>query len=437
MITVVDDVPEADIDLGEGSVLHDETPGDDGDDDTNSSSVKARFAVLEGTGQTGDDPDVSGDSNGVVLGNGAIGYAHDDSDVVEDDSIIGADAPASVRQFTLTVLNANSGLETTDGSDVLLEAYDNGTPGDPTDDLVIGRVSGGTFNGKIAFAVHIDQDGEISVAQYLSLRHPIFPNDHDEEINLGNSIGATLTVIDSDGDTDTDTVAIGTRIRFDDDGPEVDAKLVSGAHVIHDETPGVDDPDDDVPTTPALLTLFAGVNPTGDDPHVADNPIGFAQSAGSILQITTADYGADGPGSALSYSLVLDGNNVHSGLETTDGRDIHLFKEGNIIVGRYDAPGDGNDDITGSDPAAFAIHIDPATGQITIVQWVSLNHPDEDNHDDTVTLDDDTLVRQGDDHRRRPGHRFRRRRHRQGDPVRGRRTGDPRRHAECDVPARP
>ena len=32
------------------------------------------------------------------------------------------------------------------------------------------------------------------------------------------------------------------------------------------------------------------------------------------------------------------GNGTNSGLETTDGKDIYLFKEGDLIVGRYDGP---------------------------------------------------------------------------------------------------
>src|SRR5690606_804398 len=56
-----------------------------------------------------------------------------------------------------------------------------------------------------------------------------------------------------------------------------------------------------------------------------------------------------------------------------------------------DSPSDGNSIITSSDPAAFAVAFDPATGKLALVQFVSLWHPNDDNPDDTVTLDSNSL----------------------------------------------
>ncbi|WP_291865952.1 DUF5801 repeats-in-toxin domain-containing protein [Bradyrhizobium sp.] len=409
-VTVTDDVPEADIDLKGSSVTVDESAGNQADD-TTSSSVKALFASLENSGIVGDDPDVAGDSNGGTSGNGAIAYARSDFAVVINDSDIGADSPPYPHQFTLSVAGGDgtaSGLFVTDGSPIILSSA-NG--------LIIGTVSGGTFNGKVAFAIAIESNGEVSVAQYLSLKHDDRGDSNETNDNGNNSndaspddpltiqqtlngkIIATLTVTDSDGDQSSNSVNIGNLINFLDDGPSVDLRVVHGAHLIHDETPGIDAPDDDVAGTTAfagltLATVFAAVDtPSGDDPDVTDNPIGYALATSPVFSFATQSYGADGAATAnpIRYELLLSSSNVHSGLVTTEGRDIHLFKEGNLIVGRYE-PADNNlPDGSSDEVAAFAISIDPATGQLAMVQYVSLRHPDDDNPDDTVHLDNHTL----------------------------------------------
>ncbi len=414
-VTITDDVPHADIDIGRGSVTIDETPGNQADD-TTSSSVRNLFANLEatfvnGVRLVGDDPDVSGDNNGGNSGNGGIAYAHSDFAVVVNDSVIGSDSPPYPHQFTLSVTNGNetaSGLFVTDGSPINLSMRDG---------LVIGTVVGGQFDGKVAFAIAIGADGEVSVAQYLSIRHDDRgdsneSNDNGSNYNdaspddpvtiqqtLNGKITATLTVTDSDGDQSSNSVNIGNLITFLDDGPSVDVKVVHDAHLIHDETPGIDAADDDVAGTTAfagstLAAVFSAVDtPRGDDPHVTDNPIGYALTNGTVFSLTTQNYGADGAAAVkpIQYELVLSSNNVHSGLQTTDGRDIHLFKEGNLIVGRYEVGGNNIPDGSSDEVAAFAISIDPATGQLAMVQYVSLHHPNEGNPDDTVQLNDGTL----------------------------------------------
>ena len=90
----------------------------------------------------------------------------------------------------------DSGLKTTAGLEISL-FLENG--------LIIGRVdnANGTSNasGQIAFAVALDQNGGMSVAQYLSLKHPIAGdgsnNSHDEPVNLGNLVKVVLTATDN------------------------------------------------------------------------------------------------------------------------------------------------------------------------------------------------------------------------------------------------
>src|SRR4029078_3374116 len=64
---------------------------------------------------------------------------------------------------------------------------------------------------------------------------------------------------------------------------------------------------------------------------------------------------------------------------TTDGKSIFLFKEGNLIVGRYET--DGVAGITTADPAAFVIAVASQTRQVSLAQYVSLHHGSVDTGD--------------------------------------------------------
>src|SRR5690606_15949563 len=140
------------------------------DSDTNSNAVKQQFAALEADAGivTGEDPHVS-------PANGAIGYARSILPVVFANAFglqTGADAPPANEQFSLHIFDTASGLTVTGGSQITLELYDNGTPDDTSDDLILGRVDGGEYDEQIAFAIAIDDEGRVSIAQYLSLEHP-------------------------------------------------------------------------------------------------------------------------------------------------------------------------------------------------------------------------------------------------------------------------
>ena len=406
-IQIRDDVPEAKIKLNDHKeVIHDETPGDDGDHDKSFGSLPGSAqTAFNGLASKGNDPDVTPGNP-----NDAIGYAHNSSSIVTTNfTELGADHPPAVSSLSLEINGVDgldSGLDVTDGASILL--YKEGN-------LIVGRVdpaSASVFAGKAAFAVHINQDGEISVGQWLSIKHDDI-NDHDENNDNGNNSGdeqdnpadnqspnpiqqtlsgkinAVYTLTDSDGDTDTDSVGVGSRIVFEDDGPDVKHLQTTGQVVTVDETSGTQN--DDVASTPALLALFAGVSTPGTDPHMSRQ---IAQSTGAIVSFSV-DYGADGPkpgqDNALVYTLHLSGSEVDSGLDTTEGKSIHLFKEGDLIVGRYED--DSGDNPEQDDPAAFAIYVDPATGQITVIQYVSLKHDDrgdnDENNDDGSNSNDD------------------------------------------------
>ena len=64
-------------------------------------------------------------------------------------------------------------------------------------------------------------------------------------------------------------------------------------------------------------------------------------------------------------------NGTNSGLQTTDNRQISLFNESGVIVGRMDTAG-GVADPAGT--VAFAISVNNA-GEVTVAQYLSLEHP--------------------------------------------------------------
>ena len=92
--------------------------------------------------------------------------------------------------------------------------------------------------GTVAFAISINNAGEVTVAQYLSLEHPIrAPRTTRRSISA--TVQAVVTVTDGDGDVATQNVAIGNAIQFQDDGPTA-AIVATGASVVLDESLGVD-----------------------------------------------------------------------------------------------------------------------------------------------------------------------------------------------------
>ena len=253
-----------------------------------------------------------------------------------------------------------------------------------------------------AFAIHIDPDTGVTHRRpVLSIKHDD-RGDNDEANDNGNNandalpddpltvqqliadsaLRVTVTVIDGDDDPVSQQFNIGDQIIFQDDGPSSASLSITSGTLIHDETVG-DDGNDDVNPSGTLDNLFSSVANKGNDPHVAnisgDDVIGYAQDTFTIN--ASVNYGADGPGAnSPQYALAISQEDVHSGLQTTEGLNIRLQNESGIIVGRVDANGDGV--VSTSDLAAFALRVDPATGQLTVVQYLSLKHDDRGDNDE-------------------------------------------------------
>ena len=121
------------------------------------------------------------------------------------------------------------------------------------------------------------------------------------------------------------------------------------------------------------------------------------------MTVTGGAFGADGPGTTSS---ALSVTNAASGLTLTDGTAITLSLVGGQIIGTVGADA-ANPSLTGK--VAFAIAIDPPTGQVYVAQYLSL-------HQDSATTAERPAVAggeigrgDGDADRRRRRHRSARR----------------------------
>ena len=198
------------------------------------------------------------------------------------------------------------------------------------------------------------------------------------------------------------TEEVGSFINFDDDGPSVSA-TASTNFVQHDETAGLqnggaDPADKDIAGNTAVIgsttvaTLFAGITSSGDPdvtPKDTGNAIGYARSGGSLLNAPGGGYGADGAGS-LVYALSVAPGGVDSGVETTSGTKVFLYAgsgpTAGLILGRV-----GNELAAGDTPnsggaIAFALAVNPATGEAFIAQYLSLKHGNTGSFDETINL---------------------------------------------------
>ena len=147
--------------------------------------------------------------------------------------------------------------------------------------------------------------------------------------------------------------------QIEDDGPNAVVANATPDTLVLDETRPVGSEEDGDSAPAGLATVTA---------NFADN---FAAAP---------DFGSDGPGSA-SYSLVLTGSNVASGLFALGVGGA----AGASIVLNQAAPGA---DIIGTVGGTeyFRISIDPATGVVTFSQSINVWHANTASDDDTSTL---------------------------------------------------
>jgi VCBS repeat-containing protein len=228
-----------------------------------------------------------------------------------------------------------------------------------------GNTITGSAGGQDYFTIAIDPaTGVVTFTQIRNVWHANTGSDDDSSTltldGAGEFLRVVQTVTDADGDTDTAFVDLGTgSFTIEDDGPTA-AISVAGLLVRHDETLGNDGDADDVA---GPLAAFAGITNVGDDPDVAGTgPIGFARD---LSGISSAGSSTGTDGGTIRFGIGVSAAGVDSGLDTTSGQSIFLFKEGDLVVGRVGGS---------SGAAAFAIAVDATTGAVSVVQYLSLAH---------------------------------------------------------------
>ncbi|WP_168878864.1 S-layer family protein [Rhizobium sp. P28RR-XV] len=254
-VTIVDDMPKVDLALT-GSITVDESGS--GDNDVRAgNSVTSLFAGITG----GNDPDMP------------TVYAQ--HNVVSASVSIGADdATGRTSSLTLHIDNADSGLTTTAGQAITLSQLADGT--------VVGKIA----DGEIAFAIRLDNNGKVSIAQYMSLANPNTSKAEGDTVDLTGKLSAVLSATDSDGDTVGKSVSIGSSIRFDDDGPSIGGAVSTKTLAEHD-----------------LVTNSGSLSPSGISTGAVALNLGFGADGPAAHAATFAAH------SNGSYFTASDGNN--------------------------------------------------------------------------------------------------------------------------------
>ena len=356
-IEITDDVPQVSLSANPLALVGiDESAGSqDGflgspPNDTTSGTVRGVFAALE-TAHSGIDLGNDTDIAHAVAGSPAIAYAQSPLSVVLPPAINpGADGLAHVA-YSLTVASAGvySGVQTTDGHNIYLYV-------DAATGLVVGRVGDtdsahNTPNpdGTIAFAIAIESDGQLDVAQYLSLKE-FNTNSSNETVSLiDGAIKAVVTVTDGDGDVATDAANIGSHIVFYDDGPTI--KNVASDKAILDDEDTTLDPAVEVQSGP------------GDDGHgvMSTGKINFDAGSDGLKSIEV--HGIDG-----LKAIYVDANGIGHP-ETVNFTWTADGSGGGTLNGTMHTP-DGDQDV-------LTVTVD-SSGNYTFNLIAPLDHPGHD-----------------------------------------------------------
>jgi len=323
-VNVTDDIPYLQAEKnGETSIVIDESAGLQGNDTTDA-NVVALF-------------------NGVANASTAIGYATNAADAPLVTIVTGSGADDAAKlTVALEIVGGNgtpSGLETTDGKAITLSVEDG---------LVVGRIAG----GQAAFAIAIDSSGHVSIAQYLSLKHPDTGSDN-ESVSLNGLIRAAVSITDFDGDTVSKQIDIGSSIVFRDDGPVAGEGSVS---ITVDE--------DDISSAYSAGTSPNDGNADGSDTeHIDDTEGSVAVARGSLAGLV--NFGADGPGANGGFGFSADAVATLTALGlTAHGDDLIYSVSGNTLTAISS---------TGSHHLVFTLEIS-ANGDFTFKLYDQLDH---------------------------------------------------------------
>ncbi|MES0870784.1 DUF5801 repeats-in-toxin domain-containing protein [Pseudovibrio sp. SCP19] len=320
--------------------------------------------------------------NGVFKGLQGASDPHMDAPQIARADIVhivrndGADDTASLTQklvitdpaSSAEVTSITTDLFTTEGEPIKLMVENGLIVGRSTTLVDDGNGRGGTVEqlGDVAFALHLDADGTVTVVQYQSLLHAT-SGVAGERVDLGGYVSASFTLTDHDGDKDTKVAAIGNKIIFRDDAPEITSFTPGTGSLLVDETSGVQGDEIDVQPDSDLVALFGSLQGArGVDPEMET----IYAKASDLIAEPSYEGGADGATHSMEF---VDPNGVNSGLDTTSGADITLYLRGSgtdarpyFVVGQFVENGEPQ--------IAFALHLNEQSGEVSFVQYVSLDN---------------------------------------------------------------
>ena len=259
-------------------------------------------------------------------------------------AIPGADGATIVYQLSISQEGADSGIKDTfTNSPVLL--FKDG-------DDVVGRVG----NLEV-FRISVDpNNGEVTLDQSRAVVHddPTDPDEANSPVMLSSNdlIKLTATITDSDGDVDSATRDIGNAFKFEDDGPTISVTL----NDVAPDKMEVDETDFNINATANFSDNF------------------------NIL----SNFGADGPGTLTSsYALTILNAGADSGLDDTlTNQNVLLFLNGSVVEGRTAISND----------LVFTVSVDNL-GNVTLDGIRSVEHPNQNNNNDAVTLMSADLIK--------------------------------------------
>lgn len=280
--------------------------------------------------------------------------------------------------------------------DTMVSAWTRADGTDPasTDMTVTYAISGSNDDGVVIQGLLVDYRVEFHVGQGAGDLNDTGMLDRFsvQNVSAGGAANDTFDLGDIRlGGQDADSAEVGGLIHFEDDGPTVTTTLNAAGAVTHDETAGVQSAAGADDTADDLASRFTGIGTASTDMTAA-----YAAGSAAILSTTGSSFGQDEEGASDSFSLSLSAAGADSGLTTTDGWGIFLYQISDTLVeGRISG---GSDD----GKVAFAVAIDADTGYLSLAQYASLEHPDDTDPNDLVTVASGVLyavygVTDGDD----------------------------------------
>lgn len=312
------------------------------------------------TSSTGVGTSITGDYGTLTLNaNGSYSYKADPNKITANAqdvftyTVRDADGDLKTSTLTINVQDVTANPLTTVGS-VREDGIDaNGTQPAGTDASSSSNIINGDLNLQTGWTAQAKTgttaNGTYTVNSNGTYSFTLTSATKDLAGNETNSF--TYTAVDQYGNTVTNTVTIS----------------------IVDDKPKISENDANVGSV------------TVDESNFSSGSVS-ATDANFVKDVFTPVYGADGQATsnALIYALNISSNGVDSGLDTTSGQNVLLYKVGDQIEGRA---GSETGDVV------FLISIDPTTGAVTLTQSEALKHPvGGSSYDESLSISNAGLI---------------------------------------------